>query len=301
MEVPPSPFISRQDGDSASSFHISDPLCDRVLLSGSVRDHSALLSLPSIAAPFNATQNGVVKENGTHADQEEDQNVRTLFCMMIQMQNIMKGIQENMGKLDSRVACLESEGLLRRLKPAFNVDATSSASELKKEDSSSASNVVTATPFEEDELRNLTGMRSQRRGPQYASRCTSTESSPLDHRIISSQRNGEVDEDESSSVLTKEQFRPQEETPTKMSRSQESQIPFISRRTLWKKANKPKWKRRPDLVPRLKEIVNEKFKVEESQDRSRDRQESKPHGRATANIDALAFDGPKDASERNED
>ena len=90
MEVPPSPFISRQDGDSASSFHISDPLCDRVLLSGSIRDPSALFSLPSIAAPLNATQNGVVKENGTHADQEEDQNVRTLFCMMIQMQTIMK-------------------------------------------------------------------------------------------------------------------------------------------------------------------------------------------------------------------
>ena len=31
---------------------------------------------------------------------------------------------------------------------------------------------------------------------------------------------------------------------------------------MWKKATKPKWKRRSDIVPRLKEIVNEKFKTD---------------------------------------
>ena len=92
MQVPPSPFISRPDGDGAPSFHISDPLCERVLLSaaGIGGDPSTLFSLPTIVSPALASQNGITKENGAHAEKEEDQNVRTLFCMMIQMQNIMK-------------------------------------------------------------------------------------------------------------------------------------------------------------------------------------------------------------------
>ena len=126
-----------------------------------------------------------------------------------------QGIQENMGKLDSRVTCLESEGLLHRLKPAFKIDPTSIAAAPKNESTSSPVEKATPAPFEDHELRDRERSRSRRHDPQYASRCTSTDPSPLEHSVNDSPRNGDADGDERSTVLT-EQFRPREETPTKV-------------------------------------------------------------------------------------
>ena len=87
MEVPPAPLVVRADGNDSSTLHINDSLAERTLFAAaSPFPDSAFFpfsTAPSAAAATAKAQN----ENEL---QQEDQNVRTLFCMMIQMQNIMK-------------------------------------------------------------------------------------------------------------------------------------------------------------------------------------------------------------------
>ena len=89
MEVPPAPLVVRADGNDSSTLHINDSLAGRTLFAAaSPFPDSAFF--PFATAPSTAAAAATAKAQNENELQQEDQNVRTLFCMMIQMQNIMK-------------------------------------------------------------------------------------------------------------------------------------------------------------------------------------------------------------------
>ena len=89
MEVPPAPLVVRADGNDTSTLHINDSLAERTFFSAaSAFSDSASAFFPFSTTPASAA--AAAKAQNESEMQQEDQNVRTLFCMMIQMQSIMK-------------------------------------------------------------------------------------------------------------------------------------------------------------------------------------------------------------------
>ena len=86
MEIPPPPLIGRPDRYNANpTLHITDHPNRQTFHAGPPLDPSPLFALSLAPAAFQ----GGKSEQDQETDRE-DQNVRALFCMMIQMQNIMK-------------------------------------------------------------------------------------------------------------------------------------------------------------------------------------------------------------------
>ena len=87
MEIPPPPLVGRPDKYNAHpSLHITNPPSrEQTFHAHTSIDPSPLIAL-SLGPPSFL---GGVPEQDQETD-KEDQNVRALFCMMIQMQSIMK-------------------------------------------------------------------------------------------------------------------------------------------------------------------------------------------------------------------